>query len=305
MFSDQFCNLTWKLFTTWRFQDSNKNTSSVSNTGYRGQPKQDSKYESNQNACQLLAFKKSIKREVSQYTILKDEKYFEAFKRNLLVTATTHEILEGDYRPGYDDDSQELFQQKQYFMYSILNIVLQSDMGKTIVRKYAPTLDSQPVWKEFETHMSTSSKGVKKRCRLYAYVSNTVYDRSWKCTTEQFVLHFHKQFRQLDELTPLDEQLPHSVRLTLLQTAVRISELRTVETMEEYMSLTHFSSGHFSITYDKFFMMLQNTCIRYDKTVKQKPFTTFRAVYQHELDEDPSVHMKRMTIWMTTLHQIV
>ena len=50
----------------------------------------------------------------------------------------------------------------------------------------------------------------------YAYVSTTVYDRSWKGTTEQFVLHFHKQFRQLDELTPLDEQLPHSVRLTLL-----------------------------------------------------------------------------------------
>ena len=39
-------------------------------------------------------------------------------------------------------------------------------------------------------------------------------------TTEQFVLHFHEQFRQLDELTPLGH-LPHSVRLTLLQTAVR------------------------------------------------------------------------------------
>ena len=46
------------------------------------------------------------------------------------------EILEKDYIPGYDDDSQELFKQKQYFMYSVLNKVLQSDMGKTIVRKY-------------------------------------------------------------------------------------------------------------------------------------------------------------------------
>ena len=34
--------------------------------------------------------------------------------------------------PVYDDDSQELFQQKQYFMYSVLNEVLQSDMGKTM-----------------------------------------------------------------------------------------------------------------------------------------------------------------------------
>ena len=37
-------------------------------------------------------------------------------------------------------------------------------------------------------------------------------------------------------------------------------------------------------------MMLQNACIRYDKTLKQKPSTTSRAVYQYELDEDLSVH---------------
>ena len=30
---EQFCNLTWKDFMTWRLQDSNQNTSSVSNTG--------------------------------------------------------------------------------------------------------------------------------------------------------------------------------------------------------------------------------------------------------------------------------
>ena len=32
----------------------------------------------------------------------------------------------------------DLFKQKQFFMYSVFNKVLQSDMGKTIVRKYAP-----------------------------------------------------------------------------------------------------------------------------------------------------------------------
>ena len=166
---------------TWRLEDSNQNASSVSSTWYQGQPKQDSRYESNQNAHQLLAFKKSIKREASQYTILKDEKYFESFKRNLLVTATTRgceEILEGNCMPGYDDDSQELFKQKQYFMYGVFNKVLQSDMGKTIVRKYAPTLDAQSVWRHFETHMLTSSKGLNERHRLYAYVSTTVYDSS-------------------------------------------------------------------------------------------------------------------------------
>ena len=75
--------------------------------------------------------------------------------------------------------------------------------------------------------MLTSSKGLNERYRLHAYVSATVYHRSWKGTTGQFVLiihrswkgttgqfvlNIHEQFRQLDELTPLKEQLSHSVR---------------------------------------------------------------------------------------------
>ena len=84
---------------------------------------------------------------------------------------------------------------------------------------------------------------------------------------------------------------PHSVRLTLLQTAVRsVPELRIVETMDEYMVLTNSSTGQISITHDKYFMMLQNASIRYDKNLKQKHSKTSRAVHQHELDDNPSVH---------------
>ena len=75
--------------------------------------------------------------------------------------------------------------------------------------------------REFESHMLTSSKGLNEKPTLHAYVSTMVYDKSWKGTTEQFVLHFHEQSRELDEVTPLGEHLLHSVRLTLLQTEVR------------------------------------------------------------------------------------
>ena len=37
-------------------------------------------------------------------------------------------------------------------------------------------------------------------------------------------------------------------------------------------------------------MMLQNACIIYGRTLKQKPSTTSRAVFQHEVDDDPSIH---------------
>ena len=62
-----------------------------------------------------------------------------------------------------------------YVMYNVFNKVLQSDMGKTIVRKYAPNLDSQSVWRDFESHMSTSSKALNEKHRLHTYVYTTVY----------------------------------------------------------------------------------------------------------------------------------
>ena len=48
----------------------------------------------------------------------------------------------GTTKPEDTNHSNELFKQKKYFMSSVFNKVLQSDVGKTIVRKYASTLDA-------------------------------------------------------------------------------------------------------------------------------------------------------------------
>ena len=95
-------------------------------------------------------------------------------------------------------------------------------------------MNAQLVWREFELHMTTSSKWKAKKHRLYHCVTTTVLDLSWKGTTEQFVLHINEQFKQLDEVSPPNEILPYPTRLTLLQTAVNaIPEPRVVETIEE------------------------------------------------------------------------
>ena len=86
--------------------------------------------------------------------------------------------------------------------------------------------------------MRTSSKGASEKRRLTQYVTNTVLDDNFKGTTEQFVLHFNEQFRQLEEISDDDERLPPTVKLTLLQTAVRsINDLRIVETLDEFEAL--------------------------------------------------------------------
>ena len=90
-------------------------------------------------SSQLLNFKRGIKRDIFVYPTLKDEKYYESFKRSVLVTARAHdceEILQPTFRPRGDADSLELFTLKNEFMYRVFNKCLLSDMGKTIVRKH-------------------------------------------------------------------------------------------------------------------------------------------------------------------------
>ena len=191
-----------------------------------------------------------------------------------------------DRWPRGDADSLELFRLKNDFMYSVFNKCLLSDMGKTIVRKHLDNMNTQLVWEEFATHMTTSSKGKAEKHRLHTYVTTTVLDKSWRGSTEQFVLHFNEQLRQLDEVSPPENSLPYTTRLTLLQTAVHnIPELRKVETTEEFISLSS-TTPRPTMGYANYLTLLQNVCIRYDSNQKSRRSPASRAAYQHDLSPD-------------------
>ena len=236
-------------------------------------------------AIELMGFKKGIKREIAAYPSVKDERYFDDFKRSLFIVTKTHEcnkVLEPTYTPGSEPEEQELFESKQTFMFSVFNASLQTDMGKTIVRRHLANTDAQSVWKELSEHMMTSSKGASEKRRLTQYVTNTVLDDNFKGTTEQFVLHFNEQFRQLDEISEDDERLPPTVKLTLLQTAVRnINDLRIVETLDEFQSTTHGQGSSTSSSYDTYYDLLINAC---DET-KKANIGKRRNVYATNIDE--------------------
>ena len=154
----------------------------------------------NTSSQKLVSFRKGIKRDETAYPTLKDERYFDSFSRSLYVTAKSHEcedVLDPEYIPS--NSEKELFEAKQVFMFSVLDKHLLTDMGKTIVRKYVHTTDAQSVWKDFQEHMKSSSKRASEKRRLTQYVTNTVLDDNYKGTTEQFVLHFNEQFRQLEK----------------------------------------------------------------------------------------------------------
>ena len=104
---------------------------------------------------ELMSFEKGIKREIAPYPYLKDERYFDGFKRSLFIVAKTHEcseVLDPNYTPGSEPEEEELSEAKQTFMFSVFNANLQTDMGKTIVRRHLASTDAQAVWKELSAY---------------------------------------------------------------------------------------------------------------------------------------------------------
>ena len=120
-------------------------------------------------AIELMEFKKSIKREIAAYPSLKDERYIGGFERSLFIVAKTHEcneVLDPNYTPGSVPEEQDFSEAKQTFMFSVFNANLQTDMGKTIVRRHLTNTDAPAVWNELSERMRTSSKGASEKRRL-------------------------------------------------------------------------------------------------------------------------------------------
>ena len=89
----------------------------------------------------------------------------------------------------------------------------------------------------------------------------------------------------MEEISEDDERLPPSVKLTLLRTAVRsINDIRIVETLDEFQSTTHGHGSSTSMSYDTYYDLLINACVRYVKT-KKANIGKRRNVYATNIDD--------------------
>ena len=150
------------------------------------------------------------------------------------------------------------------------------------------TTDAQSVWKDFQDHMKSSSNGASEKRRLTQYITNAVLDDNYKGTTEQFVLHFNEQFRQLEETSDPSEHFPPQIKLQLLQNAVSpTDDLMIVETLDEFQSITTAYSRSSSLKYDTRtnYDHLINACVRYDRT-KKSNIAKIGHIYQTSYNPD-------------------
>ena len=112
-----------------------------------------------------------------------------------------------------------------------------------------------PSTPSYSSQLLNFKRGTKRDISAYSTLKDEKYYESIK-----------------SEVSPPEESLPYTTTLTLLQTAVHhIPELRMVETMEEFISLS-FSTPGPTMGYDNYLTLLQNACIRYDSNLKSRPY---------------------------------
>ena len=117
--------------------------------------------------------------------------------------------------------------------------------------------------------MTTSSNGASEKRKLTHCLTNTVLFRG---ATQQFDLHFNGQFRRLNGLTDITEMMPESIKMALLQNAVKdIPQLSIVETLDEYTSTTCGDGSFTHINYSSYYNLFINACVRYDAIKTSTP----------------------------------
>ena len=88
----------------------------------------------------LNNFKNGTKRDASAYPIFKNDLYYGTFQRSFLATIKAqglHDVADPDFDPGDGDQyDQQLCQEKQSFVFSVLVTSLQTDKGRELVKEF-------------------------------------------------------------------------------------------------------------------------------------------------------------------------
>ena len=228
-------------------------------------------------------FRRGIKRDATQFPVLKDERMKDTWHHQFLNQARAQgvaDILDHLYTPTTQED-KELFDEMQKFLYAVLDTTVRTDRGRAIVRSYEDTYDAQKVYTELQEYHMSSTKAKIESSTLLSYITSAkLGDGSWKGSTEGFILHWQDQVRKYENQVDKAEHFSDAQKRTMLQNAVHPEEeLRQVK---NNMDLEHTKTGKI-LTYQQYVNLLLSAAAAHDLKFATKQR---QHVNQHELQLD-------------------
>ena len=218
----------------------------------------------NAKPAAVVDFKRGIKRDVAQYPVLKDDKYFDQFKMVMIAQARAHDI-EDVFNPTYKPSTQDeeaLFDEKQKFAYAVLMKCIQTDTGKTFVRLHQDTSDAQLVWKKLMEHATSSTSAELAIVDLQHLLANSKIDSSWRGTAQGFLLYWNDNMRKLEEILPTNHHYSSGLKKLMLKHAVQSLEpLANISAIDS----NQVAKGEQPLDYASYFALLLSAAVQHDK----------------------------------------
>ena len=235
----------------------------------------------------LTNFKKGIIRDASAYPIFKNERYYSTFNCHFKATAKAqglNTLMDPNFTPGSDEYEQQLFQEHQDFLYSVLISSLKTDFSEALVKDHEG--DAQLILELLHEHHTGNSQYSRSEInRITKYLTNIKLDDTWRGTNESFVMHYNDQLRLLDSLVDSDEKLPDNTRVTFLESAVEsVPDLRRVKITDNVLQAQLDSTR--PISYRSYFDLLKDAAFHLDQAKRGNKVRRTNVHFSGPHDED-------------------
>ena len=175
--------------------------------------------------------------------------------------------MDPNFTPGSDEYEQQLFQEQQDFLYSVLISSLMTDFSEALVKDHEG--DAQLILELLHEHHTGNSQYSRSKInRITKYLTNIKLDDTWRGTNESFLIHYNDQLRLLDSLVDSDEKLPDNTRVTFLESAVEsVPDLRHVKITDNVLQAQLDSTR--PISYRSYFDLLKDAAFHLDQATKR------------------------------------
>ena len=226
--------------------------------------------EASESYITLTNFKTGIKRDASAYPIFKNERYYNTFIRHFKATAKAqglNSLMDPNFTPGSDEHEQQLFQEQQDFLYSVLISSLKTEFSESLVKDHEG--DAQLILELLHEHHTGNSQYSRAEVnRITKYLTNIKLDDTWRGTNESFLMHYNDQLRLLDSLVDSGEKLPDNARVTFLESAIEsVPDLRHVKITDNVLQAQLGSTR--PISYRSYFDLLKDAAFHLDQATKR------------------------------------
>jgi hypothetical protein len=114
----------------------------------------------------------------------------------------------------------DLFWEKQKFLYAVLEAKVETAKGKSIIREYESSYDTQKAYEKLEQHHLTSNSAMFSANKIMEYLTTIrINDGSCHSSLENFNFKWQEQFRRYKRLVPTTYPCREEKKLAMLQVA--------------------------------------------------------------------------------------